>query len=824
MANPSLDASKSGGYVGINKLDSAKALEEKLKQLQQSRTFDKQWRLNLAFYKGRQYSYYNRTSNVLTTLPVEDGDKPRYRVRLVSNQIVSGVSSLLSKYLKTKPRMFATPGTGSHKDLKAAQMADKLLNFWWTDFALDDALEEAILYSLIAGQGYWKICWDEHAGRQMSFLLNPQGQPITEEPIKEAFRAQLEQMGIPPAEQTAYLGDIRVEVISPFDLYVDPSVKKFTDSKWAFQVMYLTPEEIKTRYGKELPPDSIATSPDVGLPLGQSNQQSGTGMDVRKVVCGYFLPQPAMPRGRIVTWSGAEILEDKPWDYPTHELPFVKFPGLRIPGSVYDMSVVEQAIPLQKELNRTLSQIVEFKNMTVKPQWIAPIGSLRERRTDEPGAIYQYNPVAGLKPEPMQIESLPTWVFNHLEEINGRLNDLFGRTEVTEGAVPPNVEAGVAIDLLQEMATDRIAPQIRLMEMALARAGQLMLALAKEYYIEPRMLKIVGSAGSTQVKQFTNADIDGQINVQVEAGSGLPRTRAGRQARIEFLINNQIINPSQAYQFMDSGDLAGLAEQFSQDEDQAYRENEKLDVGEPLNPLAIQNAQAMIPQVMQQGMNPDTGQPFQDMQEFQMWAQHALQQAAIQPGPVDNHAIHIDVHGRTAKSVEWFSLPPEAQQAYIDHINAHMQALQSQQVSPSEPVRTTLQLKSTVGPTVQSKILQQQGIQTSPEESAEPPLETWVTDSVDKADVDGDSPGQDGGINLAKVAAINAEAQANALDKHHSSLHSNIKGQMDVLSQAQKAQQDAELHDVKMQQARANATAAEHKARHAARPPAKGKG
>jgi hypothetical protein len=30
--------------------------------------------------------------------------------------------------------------------------------------------------------------------------------------------------------------------------------------------------------------------------------------------------------------------------------------------------------------------------------------------------------------------------------------------------VPPNVEAGIAIDLLQEAATDRLAPQILMME------------------------------------------------------------------------------------------------------------------------------------------------------------------------------------------------------------------------------------------------------------------------------------------------------------------------------------------------------------------------
>jgi hypothetical protein len=348
-----------------------------------------------------------------------------------------------------------------------------------------------------------------------------------------------------------------------------------------------------------------------------------------------------------------------------------------------------------------------------------------------------------------------------------------------------------------------------------------MLALAKEYYIEPRLLKIRGSAGSTQVKSFTKTDIDGAIAVQVEAGSALPRTRAGRQARIEFLIQSQIIQPDQAYKYMDSADLAGLADHYALDEDQAYRENEKLNLGQPLNPLEMQNAQQAVQQAGQQGVNPDTNEPFQSPDEFNAWAQQQMSQAAIKPGPVDNHTVHIDVHGRVTKSLEWASLDPQLQQMYVDHLNAHFSAnydLMQMQL-PQDPVRTTLQLKSTIGPSVQSKILTRQGIETTPDESSEPPLETWVTDSVDKADVDGGSPGQDGGVNLAKVAQINADAQASALDRHHQNQRSGTMAQMDVLSKAQKAQQDSEMHGQKLRKAAADAAASEAKARHAQHPP-----
>ncbi|HEX5912702.1 MAG TPA: hypothetical protein VFY54_06195, partial [Rubrobacter sp.] len=327
-----------------------------------------------------------------------------------------------------------------------------------------------------------------------------------------------------------YLGDVKVEAISPFDVLLDPTAKNFEEAKYAICIHHLDPDEVKSRWGVTVDADAVPAEPFAALPF--SNSEGADEPTVKRVYIGYFQPSAAMPNGRYVVWTEKpnQILQDGPWPYPTNDLPIVKFPGLRNPGSIYDEAVITHAIPLQKELNKTISQIVEYKNLTIRPRVWAPVGSLRQRLTSEPGNVYEYQPIAGLKPEVEDLPSLPPYVFEHLENISARLNDVFALTEVGEGKLPPNLEAGVAIDLLQEMSTDRMAPTIKLIESALGRAGQLMLSLAQKYYIEPRLLKIRGSGGSVQVKRFSQADIDGGVSVNVESGSGLPRTRAGRQA------------------------------------------------------------------------------------------------------------------------------------------------------------------------------------------------------------------------------------------------------------------------------------------------------
>jgi hypothetical protein len=730
----------------IAALKTAADLTQKLDELKKSRVkHEKDWKLNLAFYRNNQWCYVAKSGR-LETLPVEDGEKPRYRVRLTANQITPGVQSLLAKLTKTRPVLNATPQSSSMGDVKAAQMSELLLEDWWVSLGLEDKLEEALLWALIAGQGYWKISWDQHASKPMKFTMNPQGQVITDDNLVTQYKHQLTQVGLPEdyADKTIFMGDVRVDVLSPFQVWIDPAAKTFSEAKWAICEHSLSRDEIKNRFGRDIEPDSVPTDPDKSLPYNQSDENGSMTPTVKKVYFGYFLPQAALPKGRYVVWvedgGGGEgqpegagdqnILYDEPWNTPSNELPLVKFGGVRVPGSTYDDAVVTMARPLQKELNRTVSQIVEYKNLTIKPRVWAPIGSLKTRLTSEPGAVYEFQPIAGLRPEIEQLPAMPPYVFNHLEDITRRLKEVFGLNEVSEGTVPPNVEAGVAIDLLQEMSTDRIAPQIKMLEVSLARAAKLLLILAQKYYIEERQMKIAGGGGSTRVKKFRGADIAGGIDVTAESGSGLPRTRAGRQARIESFIDRGILSPQKAWKYVDLADMKSVAASFMANEDQALREHDKILEGEPLNRAAMNQAI----QAVMQGVNPDTGEQLSgDPAEMK----GIIERAAFMPGPADDHPTHLEQHQQFLVSVEFEALDPETQRLFYLHYQLTVEAAKEGAPIPEgQAPRVSLSMHGTLGPTVASKIMNQAGVQTQPEEFMEQPLETLVMDSVDAPDQD----------------------------------------------------------------------------------------
>jgi hypothetical protein len=249
-----------------------------------------------------------------------------------------------------------------------------------------------------------------------------------------------------------------------------------------------------------------------------------------------------------------------------------------------------------------------------------------------------------------------------------------------------------------------------------------------------------GGAGSKpRVEQFEHADVLSGVQMKVEAGSGLPRTRAGKQARVMQMLNMGMITPSKAYKYMDMADFKTLQAQFQADEDQAMREHDKLIDGMVINVAAAGDAQAqMMSQMQNPEFDPETGEP---MQMDPAVLQQSMD-AGLQPLTFENKQAHLDTHGGFMKSAEFELLPPDVQGRFYKHYELTMQAMTAESNPPVEPPRVSLQLRGAVGPTVGSKMLNQAGVENvTPEELLEPPLDTVVIDNKDKPNVGEGLPG-----------------------------------------------------------------------------------
>lgn len=790
-------------------------LREKRKEVDNLRRADvAQWAQNRAFYLGHQWVYWNQTGNRLETIGTDPSTMPRYKVRLTSNVILPAVQQLVAQMTKTRPTIRAVPDSGANRDVKAAEMAERLFEYWWDSLGLDAKLMSAMTNAQISG-GYWVLSWDALAGKSMKVMMDPQSQsPIWDEELADGFRDDVrqiaEQLGIayneliPMFEQTFYVGDVDVKVLAAENVWLDPTKNNWQDCEWVICKYAMSVDEVQARFKKKGITANANTSdqkPAIQYTAGKTGAED-MPPNVREVFYLYHRPTASMPRGKVVAWieDPNEILFQSDWDLPFNQLPVVKFPGIERPGSVLDEARITHARPIQKEINTTISGIAMHKNLTMKPQMIAPVGSLRQKLSDEPGVVLEYNPIQGNVPEWRQIPALPAYVFEHLGQMQARIDRLFNIMPTERGQLPARTDSGQLVELVQEAVADQLAPEIRRMEDALARAGDILVAFAQKYYAEPRLLRIKGPGGGMQVRKFMNQDLAGGFGFQAEAGSGLPRTRAGQFQQIKEMMELGVIDAREALQYMPVAGLKGIQQRLQADEEFAQRRVDKLLKGQPANIPAMQQA---IQHVQTQGTNPMTGEFFASQEE----AIAFVEQQSMTPLPHENAQVTLYVVGQFMKQQNFDEYPLEVQDHFYKHYAALKQA--TEQRPMGEPVKTTLSLKGTVGPTVAADILQGSGVQSAnPETMAEQPLETSVYDSVDKPDADeaGNDPlseveqamliDQQATLHAQRMATANLKtAQAN--DLHAEKLASSRQQNVDV---ALKRVRDEEIHQERLRQ------------------------
>lgn len=805
-------------FIGLRDLTDASRLAAKREEAESARsTLKRDWGLNRAYYAGNQWSGWNDRAGRVETLNVDAG--PKWRVRLQSNQIKPGLIHYVAQLTKTRPTITAEPDSGSDKDIKAAQMAESLYDYLWDTLQLNGKTQDALMEAGLSG-GFWSIKWDALAGQQLRFAVDPHtGEPIRDEELAgvyiETLEQQLAQAGLDPAKapeyvyKTVYVGDIRVDVMPAENVLLDPTAKRFEDCNWAICRHALDPDEIEARWGKKYAPDSSQEdfSP---APPGTREKPMGT---TRMVYIMYIRPCPAVPDGRYVAWVEGpnEILQDVKWPYPFTELPLVKFPGLYMPDSVYDAPIVTDGRPTQDDINKALSQITEYRNLTIKPQVLAPFGALRQKVSGEPGAAIEFNPIGNLIPQWRDVPALPAYVFNTVQEGIARLEKLFNRMPSSRDQLPPRADSGGLLEGMQEATADQLSPVIIRLEDALARAGHLMAAYAQTYYEEERLLKIRGTGGSVQVKKFRGADIAGGFTFRPTYGTGLPRTREGKRVAIMEMIQAGLIEPRQGMKHLDLADLKGVQAKMARAEDFAYRTLDKMRRGQPINPDAMQQVEAQMEQFQQQAMqvvemvqagqevdldgdgmadNPD--QIMQGIEEQWGQLQQAAQDAPWQPLPYEDKASSIEVLGDFLQTVEFEGYPPEIAQIFTRRFELLMQAIQAeQQPDPANLPKISLLTKSTVSAPVVTKILQQHGIDVTEDEVKELPMDTEVYNSLDKPDV-----GESGNDPLTEEEA--AQAQQIAEDEH---VAAQAKAAADMARAAAEEDRAEEAHEQKIRHA-----------------------
>lgn len=685
---------------------------DEFKKCQNARqAVEKQWELNLAFYYGNQYLAFvgnKNSSSLITNGQLRVPNAPPWRVRQVINRVRPAVRAELAKLTSQKPSASVVPSTSDDDDLMAAQASEQVWESVYSRQKIDRKLLKALFWTCVTGTGIIKTYWDRNA-------IDPSGEQ----------------------------GDFCIEHLSPWHLFV-PDLREQDIEKQSYVIhAYTRPaSQIMLNPAYKAIFDAYGVTPatvkeDQILEDRKLNISQGVGKQ-ELIMCYEMWMKPGahkdFPNGGMLQVIGDVVVyyAQDGIPYQHGEYPFTVFPHIES-GKFYATSIIEDIIPLQREFNRTRSQLVEAKNRMAKPQLLAPKGSVDVAKiTTEPGQVIEYRP--GLQPPtPMPLVQIPPYVQDTLTMILNDIEDITSQHQVSKGTTPPGVTAATAISYLQERDDSVLSTTTSAIEEGMEKVARQVLSMVVQYWDTPRTIKITGDDNSFSVLVLKGSDISGAQDIRMEGGSALPTSKAARQAFLMDMFKMGAISGTDMLKLLEIGGVQKLYEQIQVDERQAQRENlrmKNLDLNMLLQWEQQQDEAKAFAGTVQQlsAMNPaDQGLPADmpplppdfpgnstppvggdpnaptlpgmEMQPAQPETQAPVQNpegtlqdsSSVNPAtglpldfpllvPVntwDNHAIHIDVHNRYRKSQAFEKLSDAHKRLFEAHVQMHAAALSS---------------------------------------------------------------------------------------------------------------------------------------------------
>lgn len=551
----------------------------------QRQTFEREWYMNMAFYFGKQYvNWTPRTSPNLSIQRLIEPPAPRYRVRLVANKILPTIRTELTKLTKEEPQFYVSPESTEPSDVAAARVGEALFEYSIDQYNFNAARRQATFWTLLCGTGYIRTSMPDPDTQDIDYLAVTAFHIFVPDLMEEDIEKQSYVMHCRAVDmfkvkqQFDTVGNMKgtvgndngasVENVLQNVLGVNPKVgdggKGYLKEIWVKPGHPKYPDgAVVTICDGELLSATIEAEGGIGADQVPDNQGTLPGMsDVNNVPVSDTQPTPPSTPG---------------YPYAHGKYPFSKMDHIPT-GRFYADSSIKYLIPLQKEYNRTRSQIIESKNRMGKPQRYYQKGSIDPNKvTSEPGLMIPVMPGMEYPKDTAPVE-IPSYVLQELDRTLRDMGDISGQ-EITPNNTPPGVEAASAIAYLQEQNDSKLYHTVASIEDAVSKIGKQTLALIQQFWAPERIIQVVSKNNTMETSLFLQADLNGNTDLHVEPGSMAPKSQAARQAFITELMKLGLLPPEKGLRYLQLNETKRLYDELQTDARQAQRENFKFSQG-----------------------------------------------------------------------------------------------------------------------------------------------------------------------------------------------------------------------------------------------------
>lgn len=489
--------------------------------------YDKSWKKFTDLYRGKHF---------LNVDCEED--------RIAVNLVFATINVVAPSVSVNDPKLVVY--SQKNEDGVKAVIVETILNYWWRHFNFQEEFALAVKDDLILGHGWLKVGW-----RYVEELKSVGAQPIAadtsddeddskdltpEDPTeKPANEVDDEEIDADP-EYEATQDRPFVERVSPYDIYVDPEAKTLAAAKWIAQRMVKSLAEVKQdkRYrlkGRQcLEPDAQS------LPDWRNDDHSTD--DIKRCTLWEFYD---MTLGTMCVFSdmGEELLLDPiPQPYSFGH-PFVMLRNYEVPDHFYPMGDVEALEPLQLELDKTRSQMMNhrkrydrkwlYRQEAFDPQGLAAL-QLDQDMVMVPVADAN-EPLADMI-TPVPITSVDPQMYQYLAGIEADIDKVSGVAEFQQGQSSNNIShSATEASMIADAANSRAQDKLRTIEISIGAVARRVIALAQQYLTQDQEARVLGNDGYPVWIPFGREEVQGEFDFEVEAGSTKPMNESQRRSQ-----------------------------------------------------------------------------------------------------------------------------------------------------------------------------------------------------------------------------------------------------------------------------------------------------
>jgi hypothetical protein len=508
-----------------------------------SRRFERSqnWSESVHFFAGNQWVKYVAHTQRFETIPITDSN--RMIERPVTNYFLRWIIVNTSGFTN-KPIMIVDPANSDDPKAKtSAKISDVALDMLWAEHEKDDQYYEAALWGTLCGPVFRKSA------------KIPSGKYYGDAPLYT----------------------VKPEIVPPFHIIFDGVPSRFADIGTIMQASVMRIDDVKKMFGKdskgyyaknaeEVEPEEISSIP-VSIYEGLKNivpgessvpyssSAGGNYLDSCIVKEVYVRPSYKHPKGQMIVVAGNQTVyaDDSPYFYLEGKFwhPYTMWNYFKMPGSIWGIGLGPQLVKIQRRIN-SIDALIAYnrKTMAVPLIW-NPKGSGVPAGVfiGMPGQVidYQESP-NGRRPERDQGIPLPPQIIQERQMLLEDGDKIAMSADVRSGDNPRGVNTVGQLQILTEQSELSKSKQTDSWEKFIEDSEYLDLLNFRDCnkdVADPSVIEKLKSFAREVTRYdwntFTGNDIQENVNIRVEKGSTVNRSRLLMQDTILKLATEGLL-------------------------------------------------------------------------------------------------------------------------------------------------------------------------------------------------------------------------------------------------------------------------------------------